>query len=107
MNENVMTVRLTFTEQVLGTASNNPDVHREFIASKAPDAASREDEVAALGARSEGDSLPSKASQARLRGGKPHQTPTLDHTAAENATGSILARLSRHHGRSEHGTQEG
>ncbi len=50
MNENVMTVRLTFTEQVLGTASNNPDVHREFIASKAPDATSREDEVAALGA---------------------------------------------------------
>ncbi len=45
-----MKVRITFTEQVLGTASNNPEVHREFIASKAPDAASREDEVAALGA---------------------------------------------------------
>ena len=45
-----MRVRVTFTEQVLGTGCSNPDVHREFIASKAPDAASREDEVAALGA---------------------------------------------------------
>ncbi len=45
-----MRVRITFTEQVLGTSSNNPDVHREFIASKAPDAASREEEVASLGA---------------------------------------------------------
>lgn len=41
--------RLTFTEEVLGTASNNPNIHDEFIASKAPDSASREEEVAALG----------------------------------------------------------
>ncbi len=45
-----MRVRLTFTEEVLGTSSSNPDIHREFIASKAPDAASTADEVAALGA---------------------------------------------------------
>lgn len=45
-----MKVRLTFTEEVLGTASANPDIHREFIASKAPDAPSVEDEVAAVGA---------------------------------------------------------
>lgn len=44
-----MRVRLTFTEPVLGTASGNPDLHREYIASKAPDAAKIEDEVAALG----------------------------------------------------------
>ncbi len=49
-SDRIMRVRLTFNDMVLGTASNNPDVHREFIASKAPDAASREDEVAALGA---------------------------------------------------------
>lgn len=45
-----MKVRLTFFEEVLGTSSSNPDIHREFIASKAPDAASTADEVAALGA---------------------------------------------------------
>ena len=44
-----MRVRLTFTEEVLGTASNNPNIHDDYIASKAPDAPSREEEVAALG----------------------------------------------------------
>ena len=43
-------VKVTFTEEVLGTASANPEVHREFIASNAPDAPSMEEEVAALGA---------------------------------------------------------
>ena len=42
-------VKVTFTEEVLGTASANPEVHREFIASNAPDAPSMEEEVAALG----------------------------------------------------------
>lgn len=42
-------VKLTFIEPVLGTASGNPELHREYIASKAPDAAKLEDEVAALG----------------------------------------------------------
>lgn len=41
--------RLTFTEGLLGTAPNNEDVYRDFIASKAPDAASVEDEIAAIG----------------------------------------------------------
>ena len=45
-----MKVELTFTETILGTASANPELHSEFIASKAPDAKSREEEVAALGA---------------------------------------------------------
>lgn len=44
-----MRVRLTFTEEVLGTSSNNPEIHSEYIASKAPDAKSREEEVEALG----------------------------------------------------------
>ena len=43
-------VKLTFIEPVLGTWPNNKNVAREFIASKSPDAATIEDEVAALGA---------------------------------------------------------
>lgn len=42
-------VRLTFTDEILGTSSGNPELHREFIASKAPDARKMEEEVAALG----------------------------------------------------------
>ncbi len=42
-------VRLTFTEGLLGTSPANEDVYRDFIGSKAPDAATVEDEVAALG----------------------------------------------------------
>ena len=45
----VLKVRITFTEEVLGTASNNPEIHDDYIASKAPDAPSREEEVAAIG----------------------------------------------------------
>ena len=44
-----MLVKITFTEELLGTASANPAIHHEFIASKAPDAPSTEEEVAALG----------------------------------------------------------
>lgn len=43
-------VRLEFTEEVLGSMPNNPDIYREFIASKAEDAETIEDEVARLGA---------------------------------------------------------
>ncbi len=43
-------VKLTFTEPVLGTWPANPNVAREFIASKSPDATTVEDEIAALGA---------------------------------------------------------
>lgn len=42
-------IRITFQEEVLGTASANPDLHREYIASKSPDAESIEEEVAAIG----------------------------------------------------------
>lgn len=42
--------KLTFTEEILGTASNNPEIHSEFIASKAPDAMSTKEEIAAIGA---------------------------------------------------------
>ena len=43
-------IKLTFTAPVLGTGPANEDIYRDFIGSKAPDAASVEDEVAALGA---------------------------------------------------------
>lgn len=42
-------VKLTFTEAILGTCPANEDVYRDFIATKAPDAATIEDEVEALG----------------------------------------------------------
>ena len=43
-------VRIQFLEELLGTASANPEIHEDFIASKAPDAESREEEIAAIGA---------------------------------------------------------
>lgn len=42
-------VKLTFTEEILGTASGNAEIHADFIASNAPDAPSREEEIAAIG----------------------------------------------------------
>jgi hypothetical protein len=44
-----MKVRITFTEPVLGTWPANKDIASEFIASKAPDANTVEDEINALG----------------------------------------------------------
>lgn len=48
MNMLTIKCRLTFTEELLGTASNNPEIHSEFVASKGPDAMTREEEVAAI-----------------------------------------------------------
>jgi hypothetical protein len=45
-----MKIKITLIEDLLGTASNNPELHREFIASKSPDSASVEEEVASVGA---------------------------------------------------------
>lgn len=42
-------VRVTFTEELLGTANSDPKIHEDFIASKAPDALSRTEEIEALG----------------------------------------------------------
>lgn len=42
-------VKITFTEELLGTASNNPEIHADFIASKAPDAPSRQEEIECIG----------------------------------------------------------
>lgn len=45
----VIKVKVTTFEEILGTASANPEIHEEYIASKAPDAMTREEEVAAVG----------------------------------------------------------
>ena len=42
-------IKITFVEPILGTANNNENIHTEYIASKAPDKISREEEIAALG----------------------------------------------------------
>lgn len=47
--KNTLKVRLTLMEEALGTASNNPDLHGTYIASRAPDAATMEEEIEALG----------------------------------------------------------
>ena len=44
-----MRIRITFTEPILGTWPNNKEIAAEFIASKAPDAATVQDEINALG----------------------------------------------------------
>ncbi len=44
-----MEVELTTLEEMLGSAPSNPHIHEEFIASNAPDAHSREEEIAAIG----------------------------------------------------------
>lgn len=42
-------VRVTLTEEGLGMMPSDPNIHEEYIASRAPDAPSREEEIAAEG----------------------------------------------------------
>lgn len=42
-------VKVVYFEELLGTNPANPEIHSEFIASKAPDAESREQEIANIG----------------------------------------------------------
>ena len=42
-------VKITLLEEMLGTASANPELHEEFIASKAPDAPKMTEEIEAIG----------------------------------------------------------
>lgn len=50
METTKMKIRVTFLESILGTNPNNKNVFSDFIASKAPDARSREEEVEEFGA---------------------------------------------------------
>ena len=47
--EKELKVRITFTEPVLGSAPNTEEIYKEFVASKAPDALTMEEEVSAMG----------------------------------------------------------
>lgn len=47
--ENVMRVRLTFIDEILGTAAGDPDIHGTFIAKNAPDAPTKQEEIEAIG----------------------------------------------------------
>lgn len=49
MYNKLMKVRITLTEEALGMMPTSKEVHEEFIASKAPDAPSIEEEVEAIG----------------------------------------------------------
>lgn len=42
-------VKVTFDDEILGTGSSNPDIHREYIASNSPNALTMEEEVEAIG----------------------------------------------------------
>lgn len=44
-----MRIRVTFDEEMLGTTSFDPELHETYIASKAPDAPSKEEEIKAVG----------------------------------------------------------
>ena len=50
METKELKVRITFLEPLLGTAPANPEIYKDFIGSKAPDAATLAEEVEALGA---------------------------------------------------------
>lgn len=63
-------VKLTFTEPLLGTWPANPNVAREYIASKGPDASTIEDEVAALGASRGSDGHSTATAKIQLRTAK-------------------------------------
>ena len=45
----ILQCKLTTIEAMLGTASNNKELHSKFIAKHAPDAPSREEEIEAVG----------------------------------------------------------
>lgn len=45
-----MKYKVTLLEECLGTTSGNPDIQSEFISSKAPDADTRDEEIAIYGA---------------------------------------------------------
>ena len=64
-----MKVRLDFFEEILGTANTDPEIHRNFIASNAPDAQTQKEEVEAIGA--EGVFEKSMTVFPRLEDGRP------------------------------------
>ena len=56
-NDMNMTIKVTLTEEMLGMMPQSKEIAREFIASKAEDAPSTEEEVAAIGAEAVADKM--------------------------------------------------
>lgn len=48
-DKNTMRVRITFMKPILGTKPADPEIHSHYVASKAPDAQTMREEIAALG----------------------------------------------------------
>jgi hypothetical protein len=48
MKDNKLKIKVTLTEDMLGTCSSNPELHEEFVASKSADADKMAEEMAAL-----------------------------------------------------------
>lgn len=44
-----MRIKITLTEEMLGMSPSNPEIYNEFIASNAPDAPTREEEIESIG----------------------------------------------------------
>lgn len=63
-------IRITLNDEALGTASGNPEIHTKFIASKAPDAARAEEEIASIGVEAVNENLTTVFS--RTPDGRPH-----------------------------------
>lgn len=53
MEMHIIKVKATFLEEILGTASNNPEIHSEYIASKAPNEENAQEEVSAINVEEE------------------------------------------------------
>ena len=53
MEKMKLRVKVIFDEEVLGMSSADPEIHKTYIASKAPDAKSTAEEVEALGMKSQ------------------------------------------------------
>ena len=94
----VIKVRVTYTEELLGTAPSNPKLYEDYIASNAPDAPTRKEEIEAHGV----EEVTEKAMTVfpRLEDGTPF---TWDYQwkgyfkdacgMLRNATGSVSSKL--------------
>lgn len=70
----ILNCHAVLTEEMLGTCANDKEIHAEYIASLAPDAPSREEEVASIGVEAEIEK--SKTVFPRLNG-KPDGQPFI------------------------------
>jgi len=67
--QNLLNCKATLLHEMLGTCAGDPTIHETFIAGSAPDAPSREEEIAAIGVDAEIEK--SKTVFPRLEDGRP------------------------------------